>query len=119
MQRKLYWMIAIVAVLLAACSTTQETSEAPEKLLFSDRQMAVLVFTEGAFSKLERSQGTGKALQGYSAVDNTFGGRDHPVLVHTATMLKYRGPVDTCTLTIDRRIHCEKSGSGTWDYHDG
>lgn len=105
-------------LVLSGCSTTSDSPDGNAGLLLSDRQMVRLTITEGPGSDRQGSLGVGKFRQGFRAQDNTFGGSDHPVRVHTATRLTYSGPNTTCTLTIDRKIACENGARGTWEYEN-
>lgn len=111
-----YYLLIFTAILIGGCSTTSSQTYKSEGLLLSDHQMVRLTITEGTGSKMQGSLDLGKFRQGFTKKYNTFGARDHPVLIHTATQLTYRGPRTTCTLTIDRKIMCKDGGNGTWEY---
>ncbi|MAS03335.1 MAG: hypothetical protein CL534_01310 [Ahrensia sp.] len=105
-------------LLLSGLSPSSAGSGQTGPLMLSDQQMIRLTITSGPGSDRKGSLGIGKFRQGFSAKYNTFGGRDHPVLVHTRSKLTYKGPRTTCTLTIDRKIRCKNGASGTWDYEN-
>jgi uncharacterized membrane protein len=107
--------IIFIGIALTACTTVTE-KENKTQLLVKDGQWIGLNVSSGPGADLRGSRGIGKFKNGYRADTNTFGGSDHPVIMHTSTRLTWSGPRTTCTITVDKKFTCANGASGSWEY---
>ena len=93
------------ALLLAATVLVAvQTNSGLAGNLIKNEQKVQLVLTEGSM----------KGTYTHTLRENsgTFGPTN--VIEHTSTTLVFRGKRDTCTMTSDGKLSCQKIGTGYW-----
>jgi len=90
--------IALVGLLTVNPATAQAAQ------LLQDGQVVIITILEGPTK--------GRYSHTYRQAEKTFG--PTRVVSHSATTLTFRGRRDTCKMTIDGTVRCNKIGNGTW-----